>query len=214
MRRDASGLPFVCQPAWLKPSCRRLIGLAYGGHDVKGLENVPRSGPFIVAATHRSYFDPFLISAFLPRPLYFMAKRELFKNPLFGILLRTLGAFPVDRENARSSTFRTALGLLKKGGAVVIFPEGGIADAFDQNGFKAGVGTLASLSGAPILPVVVSGSGSLLNRRAEPSTRVWLAIRVGATIQSSGTRSRESRKLAARRTAIVLREMTREFENS
>ena len=102
MRRDASGLPFVCQPAWLKPSCRRLIGLAYGGHDVKGLENVPRSGPFIVAATHRSYFDPFLISAFLPRPLYFMAKRELFKNPLFGILLRTLGAFPVDRENARS----------------------------------------------------------------------------------------------------------------
>ena len=136
------------------------------------------------------------------------------RNPLFGILLRALGAFPVDRENVRGSTFRIALDLLRKGGAVVIFPEGGIVDAFDQNGLKAGVGTLASLSGASILPVVVSGSGALLNWRAEPSAGVRLAIRVGTTIRSSRARGRASRELAARRTSTALKGMAQEFEAS
>ena len=97
----ASGLPSGCQPAWLKRSCRALIGLAYRGHDVKGIENMPLSGPVIVAATHRSYLDPILMSAFLPRTLYFMGKRELFNVPVLGAVIRRFGAIPIDRQGAR-----------------------------------------------------------------------------------------------------------------
>ena len=116
------GLPSGCQPAWLKRYCRVLTGLAYGGHDVKGIENVPLSGPVIVAARHRSYLDPILMSAFLPRPLYFMGKRELFRVPLLGTVIRSFGALPIDRRGG--STFRAALGILKLGGALVIFAPG------------------------------------------------------------------------------------------
>ena len=210
----ASGLPSGCQPAWLKRYCRALIGLAYRGHDVKGLENMPLSGPVIVAATHRSYLDPILMSAFLPRTLYFMGKRELFRVPVLGAVIRRFGAFPIDRQAARGSTFRTALNILKRGGALVIFPEGGIADSFNENRFKAGVGSLASLSGAPILPVVITGSKAVFKRHSAASDGSRLVIRVGPTIRLPRRRGREGRETAARLTLTTVKAMMQQLENA
>ena len=210
----ASSLPSGCQPAWLKRYCRVLTGLAYGGHDVNGVENVPLSGAVIVAATHRSYLDPILMSAFLPRTLYFMGKRELFRVPLLGTVMRRFGAFPIDRQGARGSTFRAALNILRLGGALVIFPEGGIAIAFSENRFKAGVGSLASMSGAPILPTVIHGSGAVFRRRSTASEGSRLVIRVGPAIQSSRGRGREARQDVARLTLNSIKAMAREVEAS
>ena len=134
----APSLPSGWQPAWLKRCGRAMFGMVYGGHDVKGVTNMPLSGPVIVAATHRSYLDPIIMSAFLPRTLYYMGKRELFRIPLLSTVIRRFGAFPIDRQGARGSTFRMALNVLRLGGALVIFPEGGIANAFNENRFKAG----------------------------------------------------------------------------
>lgn len=208
------GLPSGCQPAWLKRYCRVLTGLAYGGHDVKGVENVPLSGPLIVAAIHRSYLDPILISAFLPRTLYFMGKRELFRVPLLGAAIRRFGALPIDRQGARGSTFHAALGILKRGGALVIFPEGGIVDSFSENRFKAGVGSLASMSGAPILPVVIAGSKVVPQRRSTASKGSRLVIRVGPTIQSSRRRGWEARQDIVRLTLNSIKAMMQEVEVS
>ena len=206
-------LPANWQPAWAKRACRGLIRVAYGGHDVRGIENMPLCGPIIVAATHRSYLDPVLMGAFLPRTLYFMGKRELFDVPVLGALIHRLGAFPIDRQGPRGSTFRTALNILKLGGALAVFPEGGIADSFDENRFKAGIGSLSSLSGAPILPVVIAGSRAVPRRPPAGLDGKRLVIRVGSLIRLPRRRGREGREAATRLTLSAVKAMTQQLEN-
>src|ERR671923_1679444 len=88
-----------------------------------GQRHVP-DGAVILAANHRSFLDPFVIGACLRRPLYFVAKQELFRNRLQAWFLNSLGAFPVRRGESDEESTKTALGLLERGEAVVIFPEG------------------------------------------------------------------------------------------
>lgn len=122
-----------------------------------GFDHVPPGG-VILASNHRSFLDPFLIGCFVCRPIYFVAKQELFANPLVGWLLNCLGAFPVRRQASDEDTVDTALHLLRRGSPVVIFPEGTrIADG-SLGTPKRGVGRLALQSGAPVVPVAVAGT--------------------------------------------------------
>src|SRR5215210_6016824 len=89
-----------------------------------GRLHIPRRGAVILASNHRSFLDPFLIGCSLRRPIYFMAKRELFRRPLQGWLLNALGAFPVRRGESDEEAMETARTVLRRGDAVVIFPEG------------------------------------------------------------------------------------------
>ncbi len=186
-------LPSSGQPTWLKKIFQAGLRLAYGGVDVQGMQNVPLDGPLIVASNHRSYLDPMILASFLPRRVYHMAKRELFRNPLFAKLITYYGAFPVDREGtARASTFRMARTLLGLNGVVVIFPEGGIVDSTTEVEVKEGVATLAAMSRAPVLPVYIAGSNTLISPRGilDP----WLIIRVGEVIPPAQGRGRVYRR--------------------
>src|SRR5438045_4993263 len=89
-----------------------------------GREHVPREGGVILAANHRSFLDPFVIGCCMRRPVYFMAKQELFKTRWQGWILNRLGAFPVRRGESDEESMATARGVLERGGALVIFPEG------------------------------------------------------------------------------------------
>jgi glycerol-3-phosphate dehydrogenase (NAD(P)+) len=122
-----------------------------------GREHIPASG-VILAANHRSFLDPFVIGCCLPRPIYFVAKRELFKNPLIGWFLNCMGAFPVRRGESDEESVETALALLERGQAVVIFPEGTRIRSGSLAKPKRGVGRLALQSGAPVVPIAVTGS--------------------------------------------------------
>ena len=82
--------------------------------------------------------------------------RELFEKAHHRLVNTLFGAFSVNREKPQGSTFRTALLILRAGGAVTLFPEGGIVDTLGQKGFKAGVGTLATMSGASIQPIYIN----------------------------------------------------------
>ena len=186
-------LPSSGQPTWLKKIFQAGLRLAYGGVDVQGMNNVPPDGPLIVASNHRSYLDPMILASFLPRRVYHMAKRELFRNSLFAKLITYYGAFPVDREGtARASTFRMARTLLGLNGVVVIFPEGGIVDSTTQVEVKEGVATLAAISRAPVLPVFISGSNTLISPRG--ILNPWLVIRVGEVIPPAQGKGREYRR--------------------
>lgn len=186
-------LPSSGQPAWLKKIFQAGFRLAFGGVDVQGMHNVPPGGPVIVASNHRSYLDPVILASFLPRRVYHMAKRELFRNPLFARLITYYGAFPVDREGtARASTFRMARTLLGLGGAVVIFPEGGIVNSTAEVEVKEGVATLAAISRAPVLPVYMAGSNTLISPRG--ILNPWLVIRVGEVIPPAQGKGREYRR--------------------
>ncbi|HYN50223.1 MAG TPA: 1-acyl-sn-glycerol-3-phosphate acyltransferase [Thermoleophilaceae bacterium] len=122
-----------------------------------GVKHVPPGG-VVLAANHRSFLDPFLIGCCIGRPIYFVAKQELFQNPLVGWFLNCLGAFPVRRGEADEETMSTALALLERDRPVVIFPEGSRITAGSLAPPKRGVGRLALQSGASVVPIAITGS--------------------------------------------------------
>src|SRR5437588_8721359 len=80
-----------------------------------GREHIPASGPVIIAANHRSFLDPFVIGTMARRPMYYVAKKELFRHRLQGWLLNALGAFPVNRGGQDEEMFETAKAILRRG---------------------------------------------------------------------------------------------------
>lgn len=124
---------------------------------VKGREHLPKSGPFIVIANHISMLEVFFIPRMLlPLRTVFMAKSELFSHGAFvSWVLRTAGGFPVRRGTADIGAIKKALEVLKAGEVFAIFPEGTRNKKLDGNlqKFFNGVGYIALLSGAPVIPV-------------------------------------------------------------
>src|SRR5215218_7976292 len=123
-----------------------------------GREHVPADGPVIIAANHRSFLDPFVIGTMMRRPIYYVAKKELFRNRLQGWILNALGAFPVDRGNADRDMVETAKAILARGDCVLIFAEGTRVRPGPPGPAKRGVGRLALETGAPVVPVAVIGT--------------------------------------------------------
>lgn len=123
-----------------------------------GSEHLPSTGPVLVAANHRSFLDPFVIGAVARRPIYYVAKRELFVNPLQAWLLNALGAFPVDRGAGDEEALATARAILARGDCVVIFPEGTRVRGGPLGAPRRGVGRLALETGARVVPVAVIGT--------------------------------------------------------
>ncbi len=123
-----------------------------------GRENLPVSGPLLLAANHRSFLDPFVIGAMLKRPVYYMAKRELFEKRWQAWVLNALGAFPVDRGTGDTAAMETAKEILGRGDCVVVFPEGTRIRTGPLMDPRRGVGRLALETGAPVAPVAVIGT--------------------------------------------------------
>src|SRR5271165_4521070 len=123
-----------------------------------GREHLPRSGPLLLASNHRSFLDPFVIGTLVRRPVYYMAKRELFEKRWQAWVLNALGAFPVDRGAGDGDAMATARAILERGDCVVVFPEGTRMRRGPLGDAKRGVGRLALETGAPIAPVAVIGS--------------------------------------------------------
>jgi glycerol-3-phosphate dehydrogenase (NAD(P)+) len=129
-----------------------------------GMEHVPKTGPVIFAANHRSFLDPFLIAMLTRRPVYYVAKKELFERPSQAWLLNRLGAFPVERETGDRQSMATARAILERGDCVVIFPEGTRVRRGPLQAPRRGVGRLALETGAPVVPVAVIGTDRVRRR--------------------------------------------------
>ncbi len=138
---------------WL---CTASIKLLFN-FKVVGRENIPKDKNFIIVSNHTSNLDPPILGVAVKMPISFMAKEELFKNKLFGGLIRKLGAFPVSRGSGDISAIKTALRLLKDGKNMVIFPEGGRSktQGMLKKG-KSGAVLLATKAGCGLLPVGIS----------------------------------------------------------
>jgi glycerol-3-phosphate dehydrogenase (NAD(P)+) len=122
-----------------------------------GREHVP-DGPVIIASNHRSFLDPFVIATIARRPLYYVAKEELFRNRFTAWLLNNLGAFPVRRGQGDGDMIETAKAILARGDAVLIFPEGTRIRPGSLGRPRRGVGRLALESGAPVVPLAIIGT--------------------------------------------------------
>lgn len=159
-----------------------------------GLEHVPADGPYIVAANHRSFLDPFIIAVIARRPLYYVAKRELFERRWQGWILNALGAFPVDRGSGDQDMLETARAILARGDSVLIFPEGTRIRPGALGRPKRGVGRLALEAGVPVVPVAVIGTESI--RRGWRIRPHKVRLRVGRPLTFPHVRE-PSRELAA-----------------
>ncbi|MCI0406433.1 MAG: (d)CMP kinase [candidate division Zixibacteria bacterium] len=128
----------------------------------EGIENIPREGGVIIASNHISWYDPPFVSVSCPREVHFMAKRELFSIPVLGLVIRNLNAFPVSRGKYDRQALEAAIEVLKKGEALIVFPEG--TRSRKKGEFlppKAGIGVLAREGQVPIVPTYISGSDEL-----------------------------------------------------
>jgi glycerol-3-phosphate dehydrogenase (NAD(P)+) len=144
-----------------------------------GREHIPEGG-VILASNHRSFLDPFAIGIGVHRPVFFVAKRELFRHPLVGWFLNCMGAFPVRRGASDEESVETARQLLARGHAVVIFPEGTRIRHGSLAQPKRGVGRLALETGAPVVPIAVTGSEHA--RRGWRIRPVRVHVRYGAPL--------------------------------
>jgi len=123
-----------------------------------GREHLPRTGPLLLASNHRSFLDPFVIGTLVRRPVYYMAKRELFEKRWQAWILNALGAFPVDRGAGDGDAMATARAILERGDCVVVFPEGTRVRPGPLGEPHRGIGRLALETGAPVAPVAVIGT--------------------------------------------------------
>lgn len=128
---------------------------------IEGLDHVPRTGPLIVACNHISFWDPPLVGSNFPRPLHFLAKAELFQNKVFGAMLRGYNSIPIQRGAQARSGLRGGEEALNRGGAVLIFPEGTRNKSGAMLPPRAGIGRLAAVTRAPVLPVRITGSNHI-----------------------------------------------------
>lgn len=176
------------------------------------VDDIPRDGPVIIAANHASNLDPVVIGSWLVptlgRRLQWLGKKELFDWPVLGYIARHGGVHPVDRSTADVEAFRLAARILAEGHPLFVFPEGTRSPDGTLQPARDGVAVLALRSGAPIVPVGISGSDAVWPRgRRLPRPGGRVVIRVGSAFQVAdelpdGTDRRAAKGLA---TDLIMR---------
>jgi len=150
--------------------------------EVKGRENIPSSGAFIVSPIHRSYLDTPVLGAMTNKRMRYMGKESLWTNKPLGWFLTTVGGFPVQRGTADREALNAALTVVQRGEPLVMFPEGTrqsgpvICDVFD------GPAYVSCRTGAPILPVGLGGTESAMPKGKKFIRPVKMVIIVGEPI--------------------------------
>jgi 1-acyl-sn-glycerol-3-phosphate acyltransferase len=195
---------------WRFHTVRRVFKFGFRlatGYEVHGEELVPAEGPFLLVVNHLHNVDPVLAAISCPRPVHFMAKKELFSIPVIGPAIRLVGAFPVDRGRADRSAIRRAKATLEQGIALGMFPEGTRSKSGGLKEGLPGAGMMAVQSGAPIVPMAITGSDRLPGNGAGNKRgrfRRGIDVRMGAPFQLK-TPDDGSRLTAAAATEQIMR---------
>ena len=133
---------------------------------VTGQEDLPKDGPFIIVANHSSLLDPVILGVSVRPKVIFIAAAYLFKIGWLGHILRKFNSIPVQRENDIKA-IKQSLKILKQGGVLGIFPEGGIDRQKNNLPVRAGAAYLAAKIGVPIVPIRIKGADKALPRGAK-----------------------------------------------
>lgn len=184
---EKRGYAFIHRLAWLLS--RWLCGV-----EVRGKENIPKSGAVIITSNHLSYLDPILIGSAVDAEINYMAKSTLFLVPIIGGFLRYMNAYPVKRGAADRAALKRTLALLKEGKSILIFPEGTRGMGHKLGEAKDGVGFLVYHSEALVIPALIKGSqnawgrGQWFPRRAKVTISFGKSVDLGDLRKSASTR--------------------------
>lgn len=159
----------------------------------RGTEHIPASGPVILCANHSSYLDSMLMGLATRRRVTFMIIRSFYRHPLLGLFIRGCGAIPVSQNAADRESMRRALEVLERGGVIGIFPEGRLSTTGNTGEGRPGAALLAALSGAPIVPVTISGAFRAFPKgRITPRpARITVDVHPQLTVEPGRERDRE-----------------------
>lgn len=180
--------------------------------EVEGAEHLPKHGNAILAPNHRSLIDHFVVASLTKRQVWFMGKAELFKKKQAARLLNALGAFPVKRGKPDRASLQRCLQLLAEGNLVGIYPEGTRRPDSRFEDVEEGFAYIAVRSGAPIVPIGLSGTEAVFPKGKKLPRVVKIRVVVGkpfrVTAQTSGvlprTKLREATAHAQERLSVVM----------
>jgi 1-acyl-sn-glycerol-3-phosphate acyltransferase len=171
-------------PGWTYELVRMVLTpIALGFYRCRQIDvdNVPASGPVILAANHFSNMDHFLAGVWLRRKIRFLAKSQLFGNPIGDYIFSTGGVFPIRRGHDDQEAFDTIHASFERGGCVMIYVEGGRSRSGELGRARPGVGRAALESGVPVVPVTIHGSQAV--RRWKRLTFPKVTVRYGTPMQ-------------------------------
>ncbi|MCL4178389.1 MAG: 1-acyl-sn-glycerol-3-phosphate acyltransferase [Verrucomicrobia bacterium] len=158
--------------------CRAVFG-TYFHWRVYEADRVPETGPVILAANHASLLDPPLVGAALKRDICYLARENLFRNPLFGAVLRSWNVVPVDRDGGGATGLRAIMDRLNAGNAVILFPEGTRTLDGALQPARSGIGLLAIKSAAPVVPIRLFGTFEAYGRKMRLPRPRSVAVKFG-----------------------------------
>lgn len=161
-----------------------------------GRDNVPREGAAILAANHASFLDPILVGICARRPVRFLVANDFYRSPRLHIALRWLGAIPVGGDAGMVRSFRHIGEVIRRGGLLGIFPEGGITRDGSMRPFRAGASVLALRMGVPLIPIHLGGTFEALPRYAKWPRFVPVTVRIGSPIPVAARRNPSSEEIA------------------
>ncbi len=175
----------------------RLAGMRVTLH---GGENLTAGQPYILAANHQSQFDIFALQGYLNIDFRWLAKKELFKIPVFGLGMRQAGYISIDRSRGREAikSLYAAAERIAAGASVIIFPEGTRSPDGHLQDFKSGGMVLAIKSGVPIVPVAICGTHDILPKGKLLARPGRVTINVGRPIATSNFKVSDKQELARR----------------
>jgi 1-acyl-sn-glycerol-3-phosphate acyltransferase len=175
---------------WLQLAAVVVYHVRYSGR-----ENIPAEGGVLVVSNHQSHFDPPLVGLGSPRAMNYLARESLFRFAPFGWFIRSVNAFPLDRDGIGLGGIKEALKRLKRGEIVVIFPEGTRTRDGEIARFRPGFTTLAVRSKAAILPVAIDGAFQAFPRGKKLPGAGRIRVCYGKPIMPAELVGRDEREL-------------------
>ena len=149
----------------------------------EGVENVPRTGPFVLAPVHRSFIDFGIVSGVTRRRMGYMGKESLWTSTLLGKFISVLGAYPVNRGAPDREALRRTLALLERGEPLVLFPEGTRRTGPVIDHLAEGAAYVASRASVPVVPVGIGGSERALPKGKKLPRPVKIHVIVGEPLR-------------------------------
>lgn len=186
----------------------RAILLLAGVHvNVKGIENIPKGRPVIIASNHQGAFDIPVLQGYIPLSFRWIAKKSLFKIPVIGWSMSLAGYIAIERESG-SKAYRSIIKAAEKirsGTSVLIFPEGTRSESGEVLPFKKGGFLLSQKSGVPILPVAIKGTAGIMKRGSIWITPSEVSVSIGRPIETEGVEEEKLRQTAKEAVEGMLR---------
>lgn len=156
---------------------------------IRGADNVPRTGPVILASNHASFLDPPLVGSALSRDINYLARESLFRFPVVGWILRSWNSVPVDRDGGGARGLRAILDRLLAGGGIILFPEGTRTPDGNLQPARSGIGLTVIKSDAPVVPVRVFGTYEAYGRHLTIPRPKRVSVVFGKPIDFSALRA-------------------------